>query len=526
MTNTYWEGLHSPSGRRTNISFVGAGHKSHYFKNSAFVIATTNASQGTIGGAGGAATFDNTTVQFSSATNQSVGTSSTIALELTWINTPNAIQGATIPNTMFASPISNANFQIACRGVDLSAVTGTLMGATNLNSKVLLDSCKIAAGVLRMTVGAAAGDSTALLELVNCWDGINVINERNTQGGNVAQDRGAYLSSGAADDIGSYSLRASTSSRADFAVLPIDFFAFDVENTITGVSKTATVEIVSSAPLNNNDIRLLLEYMGTAGNPMASFSDSFPGVLAAAAALTSSSNTWAGSGFTTLNPQDTSANIPTFSNGNLTATSGVGLCGVRGLTGQSAGKFYWEVTWNQAGAFSEIGVAAAIANIGTTASTNSAYVRGQGPILVNNGTPTGSPTLGSRSNGDIIGMAIDLTAQLMWFRVCPSGNWNGSGTANPATGVGGVSISSIAGTLFPAFWANNVGDAGTHNFGASSFSGAVPSGFNSGWPMLPTGSKQLLQVTFTPQRAGRVRGLVRLGKPLTTVWADPRVIIT
>ena len=41
-----------------------------------------------------------------------------------------------------------------------------------------------------------------------------------------------------------------------------------------------------------------------------------------------------------------------------------------------------------------------------------------------------------------------------------------------------------------------------------------------------TPQKQLLQVTFTPQRVGRVRGLVRLGKVSTTVWVNPQVTIT
>jgi hypothetical protein len=47
------------------------------------------------------------------------------------------------------------------------------------------------------------------------------------------------------------------------------------------------------------------------------------------------------------------------------------------------------------------------------------------------------------------------------------------------------------------------------------------------WNSSPaTPVKQHLQVTFTPQVAGRVRGQVRLGKPSTTVYVDPVITIT
>jgi hypothetical protein len=66
-----------------------------------------------------------------------------------------------------------------------------------------------------------------------------------------------------------------------------------VENTTTGSSKTATVEIVSSASLNNDDIWLLLEYMGTVGSQLASFVDSNPVTpLTAAVVVTTSTASW------------------------------------------------------------------------------------------------------------------------------------------------------------------------------------------------------------------------------------------
>jgi hypothetical protein len=38
--------------------------------------------------------------------------------------------------------------------------------------------------------------------------------------------------------------------------------------------------------------------------------------------------------------------------------------------------------------------------------------------------------------------------------------------------------------------------------------------------------RQHIQMTFTPQTAGRVRGQLRLGKASTTVYYNPQIIIT
>ena len=67
-------------------------------------------------------------------------------------------------------------------------------------------------------------------------------------------------------------------------------------------------------------------------------------------------------------------------------------------------------------------------------------------------------------------------------------------------------------------------EACTANFGVSAFSGTVPSGFTSGWPF--TATIQKLQITFTPQAAGRVRGRVKLGRTLANVWVNPQLTIT
>ena len=297
-------------------------------------------------------------------------------------------------------------------------------------------------------------------------------------------------------------------------------FCIDMNYTTVGSSKTATVEIISSASLNNDDISLELEYPGTSGSSLASFVTSLPAtILTAASAVPASTATWNG----TLAWNSLDLLAITLSGGNLIATS-TGAGSVRGVSTLTTGKYYWECTmnvWSQANTSVGVANSTAILSNFVTTGFNSAMVYLSGAISVN--SISSGQSLGARSSGDIIGIAVDGTAHLIWFRVAPSGNWNGSGTADPATGTGGISISSLGSTVFPAFGQTTSGQSATANFGATAFTGAVPSGFSA-----PSagGVTQKLQVTFTPQTAGRLRGRVRLGKPSTTVYYDPQMTIT
>jgi hypothetical protein len=108
-----------------------------------------------------------------------------------------------------------------------------------------------------------------------------------------------------------------------------------------------------------------------------------------------------------------------------------------------------------------------------------------GIVKYNNGN---AATANSYTNGDTVCVAVDLAAKLIWFKVIhlgTAGNWNNSGTANPATGVGGASLGGLAGgPWYPAVshWFNT--DNVTANFGGGAYAivtagGAVPSGFGN-----------------------------------------------
>lgn len=178
------------------------------------------------------------------------------------------------------------------RGVDLSAITTTLVINSNCGTKYLFDSCRIAPGVVRYNIGGIL-NTRDLVELINCYDGTNIINESYQPAGSVVTERTITLSGGATDDVGTFSHKLVSNTNIDKYVQPLVGFWMDVENTAVGSSKTATVEIISSLTLNNDDISLLLEYQGTSGSSVASFANTLPAtVLTTNAAVTSSTATW------------------------------------------------------------------------------------------------------------------------------------------------------------------------------------------------------------------------------------------
>jgi len=91
------------------------------------------------------------------------------------------------------------------------------------------------------------------------------------------------------------------------------------------------------------------------------------------------------------------------------------------------------------------------------------------------------------TTGGILAIAVDLNTQDVWFRGS-DGLWNGTATADPATGVEGLKSSTFFNTalvglaqpsqhLIVAVYNNS---QGTLNTGGVAFLGSVPAGF-VGW---------------------------------------------
>src|SRR5262245_38377524 len=173
--------------------------------------------------------------------------------------------------------------------------------------------------------------------------------------------------------------------------------------------------------------------------------------------------------------------------------------GVRSLWGRSDGELYFEaVVIASHGARDCVGVM--LDNVPydglVIGGTSGAACFADGSIFAN-GVP-GSGNLGIWGAGDCLAVAVSFTSAGIWFRRRPAGgnwlDWNAVPGADPASGVGALSIAAYAGQeLAPvvAFGGAGatIGDQVAVNFGLDSFRGTVPYGWFPGW------SKGLLEIS-------------------------------
>jgi hypothetical protein len=147
-------------------------------------------------------------------------------------------------------------------------------------------------------------------------------------------------------------------------------------------------------------------------------------------------------------------------------------------------KYYFEVKFNTAGMHSNGAVG--LCHSGSAFSSTGAdmvlcYPNFSSGLVYLMGSSTGVAAGGSYAANDVICVAVDLSNQRVWFRR-NGGNWNNSGTADPTTNVGGISIASMLGFVAPVVQLSASGNTATANFGDTAFAQSVPSGFTSGWP--------------------------------------------
>jgi hypothetical protein len=166
----------------------------------------------------------------------------------------------------------------------------------------------------------------------------------------------------------------------------------------------------------------------------------------------------------------------TLSGSNLVATS-TGAGGVRSdrpLTGLS----YFSGVITTLTGTPQIGIAASNWDNSTALGTgnNTIGYQPSGAVRNNNATIT---TIAAYVQGDRIDVAIDPSSRLIWFRV-NNGNWNNNVANDPATGVGGIDYSGIAGldTMLAAITASITGNVWTMQF-STAFTNTPPTGFAS-----------------------------------------------
>jgi hypothetical protein len=193
---------------------------------------------------------------------------------------------------------------------------------------------------------------------------------------------------------------------------------------------------------------------------------------------------------TTWSASDKASNV-VLSNGNLTVGANSITAGaVRSVASKVSGKWYFETTWtNPTGGAGSNGVGIATATAPLSGGGASLPGNGTGGCVVFvggnvffNGVVSGV-NIGAVANGQTTCVAIDLVNSSIWFRI-NGGIWNNSGTANPASNIGGISILTLfpGNPAFAVVTTNGTVPSCVANFGMSAFTQAVPAGFTAGWP--------------------------------------------
>lgn len=244
--------------------------------------------------------FKNTALQFG-ATNQYISANGTFK----WLNTQNAILGATFPSSLFLTASGNIG-DILIDGVDLSALGANIIFNINTVAKFVwrVVNCKLGSAALFFS--GVLGVENGGLDLHNCDSGnTNYRMECYRYHGSIKVETVVVRTGGASNGTTTISWNMTTLATVGFSY-PLESPVFSIWNDTTGSSKTVTVEILhdSVTDLNDDEVWLEVEELGTSGYPVSTIqSDRKANILATAAAQPTSSTTWTTTGLTNPNKQ-------------------------------------------------------------------------------------------------------------------------------------------------------------------------------------------------------------------------------
>lgn len=220
----------------------------------------------------------NCTVSFG-ATGQGIGMSG----RLVWINTPSAIQGATLPTTLFPLGSTSITGSILS-GVDLSALSGKTMFAAGFPNPIDVVGCRFPSSFT--VIGApTAGIYAGPVRVIGCNSASSAEkNEIYAYAGVLTTETVIVRTAGASDGNTAYSYKIVTSANAkrDF---PLETFEGVLWNNSTGSSKTLTIHTVTdNVTLKDDEIWVEVEYLGSSATPVATLiTDAAATVLTAGA---------------------------------------------------------------------------------------------------------------------------------------------------------------------------------------------------------------------------------------------------
>ena len=258
-----------------------------------------------------------------------------------------------------------------------------------------------------------------------------------------------------------------------------DASAFGETDATTGIWKAKTAPSVT---YGTNGFFLKFENSGSMGTDSSGNANNFTVNGTPTQTVDTPSNV-----FATMNPLNAYYSGSSFSNGNLTFTTGTSQYSSDLATlGVSSGKYYWEIEFDVDNAGNQVAHIGIKSSYDTNTSsmlggnTNDYAYRGFNGEYMTGGTSTAYGN--TYTAGDIIGVALDLDNNKLYFS--KNGTWQNSGDpTSGATGTGAISITDPASTNFgvyiPAISYNTGSFTGTFkcNFGNGYFgTTAVASG--------------------------------------------------
>lgn len=219
---------------------------------------------------------------------------------------------------------------------------------------------------------------------------------------------------------------------------------------------------------------------------------------------------------TAWNPLDKGSAVA-LSNNNLTLTANsITNNGVRATSSRDTGKYYFELTWTGSSPQTQgsacCGITTPAAGSGNFLANTQAIVAecgSGGGRIWSAGANTGF-SIGNSVSGDVIGVAVDATNDKVWLRR-NNGLWNGNGTADPVTGVNGVTFASASIPANAAVYPSATGQTSGSSIGtlncAVPFVFAPPTGYSSWDSVGPTGSTGPTGNTGAQGTAGGAGGI-------------------
>ena len=235
--------------------------------------------------------------------------------------------------------------------------------------------------------------------------------------------------------------------------------------------------------------------------------------------------------YATINPLHTNVTNMSVTNGNLNVTRSQTSQGrIAGTIGITSGKYYFEATRTTTGgignnvAFGVTDIESAFGtgqyggNPTSSGGASQEWVLTDRSTAVNGSTYTNlNSTLGNVTDGDVVQVAVDMTAGKIWF------GKNGTFSGTPASG-SSAAFSNLSGTVVPLFYVYNGGWA--FNAGQRSFAYSAPSGYkalcttNLPTPTIADGSAHFQTNLWTGN--GAARSITTTGMSPDFVWIKNR----